>query len=99
MAPKKGGNIAEALWTGTAFFAASQSNTFASFLSKFFMYSVVLIVVMVIVGWVLRQVFGREMFSVSQIQCPAGSTAVEKCPGTGTPGCLHPSGNCEASLG
>jgi hypothetical protein len=99
MAPKKGGSIVEALWTGTAFFAASQSNTFASFLSKFFVYALVLIVGMMVLGWILRQVMGREMFSVAQIQCPAGSTSVEKCPGTETPGCLHPSGNCEASLG
>jgi hypothetical protein len=96
---KKGGGIVEALWTGTAFFAASNSNTFASFLSKFFVYALVLVVGMMVVGWVLRQVMGREMFSVAQIQCPAGSTSVEKCPGTGTPGCLHASGNCEASIG
>lgn len=96
---KKGGSIVEALWTGTAFFAASRSNTFLSFLSKFFLYAIVLIVGMMVVGFVLRQVMGREMFSVSQIQCPAGSSPTEKCPGTGTPGCLHPSGNCEASLG
>ena len=96
---KKGGGIVEALWSGTAVFAAVNSSTFASFLSKFFMYALVLIIGMVVVGWVLRQVTGREMFSVAQIQCPAGSSSVEKCPGTGTPGCLHPSGNCEASIG
>ena len=99
MAIKKGGGIVEALWTGTAFFAASRSNTFLAFLTKFFVYAIVLTVLMVIAGWVLGQWTGREFFSVAQIQCPAGSTAVEKCPGTGTPGCLHPSGNCEASLG
>jgi hypothetical protein len=52
-----------------------------------------------IVAWLVRTITGREMFSVAEIKCAPGSTAVEKCPGTGTPGCLHPSGNCEASLG
>lgn len=96
---KKGGGIVEALWTGTAFFAASRSSTFVAFLSKFFTYAIVLVVGMMVVGMVLRQVMGREMFSVTEIKCPAGSTSVEKCPGSDTPGCLHPSGNCEASLG
>jgi cytochrome b561 len=99
MAPKKGGGLIEALWSGTAVFAAVNSSTFLAFLSKFFVYALVLILGMMVVGWVLRQVTGREMFSVGQIQCPSGSSPVEKCPGTGTPGCLHASGNCEASLG
>jgi hypothetical protein len=96
---KKGGAFAEALWSGTAVFAALQSSTFFSFLSKFFLYSLVLIVGMVIVAFVFGGLTGREMFSVAEIRCPAGSSSVAKCPGTGTPGCLHPSGNCEASIG
>ena len=89
----------EGLWTGTAFFAASNAKTFADFVGQFLLYSLVLIVGFMLVAWVLRLVTGKEMFSVSQIQCPPGSNPVEKCPGTETPGCLHPSGNCEASLG
>lgn len=89
----------EGLWTGTAFFAASNAKTFAGFVGTFFVYSLVLVVGFMVVAWILRIVTGREMFSVAEIQCPPGSTAVEKCPGTSTPGCLHPSGNCEASLG
>jgi hypothetical protein len=96
---KKGGGFVEALWSGTAVFAAVNSPTFLSFLSKFLMYSVVLIVGMVVIAWAFGAITGREMFSVGQIQCPRGSSPTEKCPGTGTPGCLHPSGNCEASLG
>lgn len=99
MAAKKGGSIVEGLWTGTAVFAALKSTTFAGFVWSFIVYAVVLILGLMVVAWVLRVVTGREMFSVSEIKCPPGSTAVEKCPGTGTPGCLHPSGNCEASLG
>ena len=100
MAPKKGGSgIVEGLWAGTAVFAATKSRTFADFVTSFLVYSVVLIVGFMIVAWVIRTVTGREMFSVAEIKCAPGSSAVEKCPGTGTPGCLHPSGNCEASLG
>ena len=89
----------EGLWTGTAFFAASNAKTFAGFVGNFLVYSLVLVVGFMLVAWVLRLVTGREMFSVSQIQCPPGSTPTDKCPGTDTPGCVHPSGNCEASLG
>lgn len=99
MTKKGGSGIVEGLWAGTAVFAAVKSNTFAGFVQSFLVYAVVLILGFMVVAWVIRTVTGREMFSVSQIQCPPGSSAVEKCPGTGTPGCLHPSGNCEASLG
>ena len=99
MPAKKGGGLIEGLWTGTAVFAASNAKTFAGFVSTFLVYSLVLVVGFMLVAMVLRMVTGREMFSVGQIQCPPGSSSVEKCPGTSTPGCLHPSGNCEASLG
>lgn len=95
----RGGGLMEGLWAGTAFFAASNAKTYTDFLGKFFMYSLVLIIGFMLIAWVLRTVMGKEMFSVSQIQCPPGSSPTDKCPGTGTPGCLHPSGNCEASLG
>ena len=95
----KGGGVIEGLFTGTAFFAASNAKTFAGFVSSFLLYSVVLIVGFMIFAWLLKTLTGKEMFSVSEIKCAPGSSAVDKCPGTGTPGCLHPSGNCEASLG
>ena len=99
MAIKKGGGIVEGLWTGTALFAASNSKTFAGFVASFLLYAVVLVLGFMLVAWLLKAVTGKEMFSVGEIKCPPGSSHVEKCPGTGTPGCLHPSGNCEASLG
>ncbi len=100
MPHKKGGSIVEGLWAGTAVFAATKSRTFAEFVWSFVVYAVVLIVGLMVVAWVLRTVTGREMFSVSQIQCPPGSTAVKKCPGTSTAGCYYEgTGNCEASLG
>jgi hypothetical protein len=100
MPSKKGGGIMEGLWAGTAVFAASNSVTFAGFLGKYMVYALILIVIFMILG-MLMQTFGgpKEKFSVSEIKCPKGSTPTEKCPGTNTPGCVHPSGNCEASLG
>jgi preprotein translocase subunit SecG len=100
MPSKKGGGFMEGLWAGTAFFAAKNSTTFAGFVGKFMVYALVLVVVFMILGLVLQTITGKkEKFSVSDIKCPQGSTPTEKCPGTNTPGCLHPSGNCEATLG
>lgn len=97
MTKKNGGGLMEGLWTGTAFFAASNSRTFVGFVGNFLLYSLVLIVGFMLVAWVLRLVTGREMFSVAQIQCPPGSSP-GKCPGTDTEGCVTASGNCTASL-
>ena len=93
----KGGGLVEGLWTGTAFFAASNSKTFAGFVGNFLVYSLVLVLGFMLVAWLLRVVTGREMFSVAQIQCPAGSSP-GKCPGTATDGCVTATGNCTASL-
>jgi hypothetical protein len=98
MAKGKGGGLVEGLWTGTAFFAASNAKTFAGFVGNFLVYSLVLVVGFMLVAWVLRTLTGKEMFSVSQIQCPAGSSP-GKCPGTDTEGCVTAAGNCTASLG
>ena len=94
---KKGGGLLESLWTGTAFFAASNSKTFVGFVGNFLLYSFVLVVGFMIVAFVVRALTGREFFSVSQIKCPPGSSR-GKCPGTETEGCVTPSGNCTASL-
>lgn len=90
----------EGLWAGTAFFAATNSTTFAGFVGKFMVYALVIVVVFMILGMLLQTFTGRkEKFSVSDIKCPQGTTPTEQCPGTNTPGCVHPSGNCEATLG
>lgn len=87
----------EGLWTGTAFFAASNARTFAGFVGNFLVYSLVLILGFMVVAWILKAVTGKEMFSVSEIQCPPGSSP-GTCPGTQTKGCVTPSGNCAAGL-
>lgn len=99
MAVKKGGGFMEGLWAGTAVFAAANSKTFAGFLGKYMVYALILIVIFMILAMLLQTFTPKEKFSVSDIKCPKGSTPTEQCPGSNTPGCLHPSGNCEASLG
>jgi preprotein translocase subunit SecG len=100
MPSKKGGGFMEGLWAGTAVFAAANSKTFAGFLGKYMVYALVLVVIFMILAMLLQTFSGRkEKFSVEDIKCPKGSTPTQQCPGTTTPGCLHPSGNCEASLG
>ena len=94
---KKGGGIIEGLWTGTALFAATNSRTFAGFVSSFLLYAVVLIFGFMAVAWVLKAVTGKEMFTVAEIRCPEGSSP-GTCPGRSTKGCVTPSGNCTASL-
>lgn len=99
MAIKKGGGFMEGLWAGTAVFAAANSNTFAGFLGKYMVYALILVVIFMILAMLLQTFSPKEKFSVSDIKCPRGSTPTQQCPGSNTPGCLHPSGNCEASLG
>lgn len=89
----------EGLWAGTAVFAAANSNTFAGFLGKYMVYALILVVIFMILAMLLQTFSPKEKFSVSDIKCPRGSTPTQQCPGSNTPGCLHPSGNCEASLG
>jgi hypothetical protein len=95
MAPKKGGSgIVEGLWAGTAVFAATKSRTFASFITSFLVYAVVLMLFLAVLAWVMKAVGLRplEKFSVNEIQCQAGETPTNDC--YGERGCVKPSGNC-----
>lgn len=80
------------LWAGTGFFAALNSTTYAGFLTKFALYAVFLIIVVMVLGWLVRTVTGREFFAVSEIGCQAGETPTNNC--YGEKGCTKPSGNC-----
>lgn len=97
MASKKGGGIVEGLFTGTAFFAASNAKSFAGFVTTFLLYCAILLVGFMAIAYILRSVSGKEMFSVAEIKCPTGSSP-GICPGRSTRGCITPNGNCAASL-
>lgn len=78
MAKQKGGNLYGALWTGTAFFAASKARTYTDFLKSFAMYSLVVIAIMV-AGWFLMSALGREGFVQGAFgQCTNGGVVVEE---------------------
>ena len=95
MAPKKGGaGIVEALWAGTAVFAAVKAKTYTGLITSIVVYGVILMVVLAAAAWVLQTVGlqAREKFSVAEIQCQAGETPTNDC--YGEQGCMKPSGNC-----
>lgn len=89
---KKGGSIMAGLWAGTGLFAALNSSTYVSFLTKFAVYALFLILVLMVLGWLIRAVTGREFFAVAEIGCQAGETPTDNC--YGEKGCTKPSGNC-----
>jgi hypothetical protein len=91
MPAKKGGGLVEALWTGTAFYAASHADSFTGFLKSFAMYALVLIVGALVLAWVLGAVglMPRERFTIADIPCPQGSTPETR---NGESVCVTPSG-------
>jgi len=80
------------LWAGTGLFAALHSSTYTSFLTKFAVYALFLVLVMMVLGWLVRMVTGREFFAVAEIGCQAGETPTDDC--YGERGCKYASGNC-----
>lgn len=80
MSKQKGGNIFGALWTGTAFFAASKARTYADFLKAFAMYSVIVIALMVVAAYVVQMLgWKREGFVDGAFgKCTNGGVVVEE---------------------
>jgi len=92
---KKGGaGIVEALWAGTAVFAAVKAKTYTSLITSIVIYGAVLMVVLAAGAWVMKAIGLQvsEKFSVAEIQCQAGETPTSDC--YGEQGCLKPSGAC-----
>lgn len=95
MAPKKGGaGITEALWAGTAVFAAVKAKSYTGLITSIVIYGVILMVVLAGAAWLMKLVGlqARERFSVAEIQCQAGESPTSDC--YGEQGCVKPSGNC-----
>jgi len=95
-ATKKGGavGIVEALWAGTAVFAATKAKSYSGFITSVVIYGLVLIVVLAAASWVMKTIGLKplEKFSVAEIQCQAGETPTSDC--YGEQGCTKPSGAC-----
>jgi hypothetical protein len=81
MSKQKGGNVFGALWTGTAFYAASKAKSYTGFLKSFAMYSLVVIALM-FVAYVIAGALGltrREGFVAGAFgQCTNGGVVVEE---------------------
>jgi len=93
---KKGGaiGIVEALWAGTAVFAATKARTYSGFVTSVVIYGLVLMVVLAAAAWLMKTIGIQplEKFSVAEIQCQSGETPTSDC--GGEQGCVKPSGNC-----
>ena len=93
---KKGGavGIVEALWAGTAVFAATKAKSYTGFITSVVIYGVVLMVVLAAATWLMKTIGiqAMEKFSVSEIKCQQGETPTSDC--GGEQGCVMPSGNC-----
>jgi hypothetical protein len=93
-AKKGGAGITEALWAGTAVFAAVKARTYAGMITSVVLYSVILMAVLAAGAWLMKLVGlqAREKFSVAEIQCQAGESPTSDC--YGEQGCVKPSGAC-----
>jgi hypothetical protein len=92
---KKGGaGITEALWAGTAVFAATKAKSYSGFITSVVIYGAVLMVVLAAATWIMKSLGLRplEKFSVAEIKCQAGETPTADC--YGEQGCTKPSGAC-----
>jgi hypothetical protein len=92
---KKGGaGIVEALWAGTAVFAATKAKSYTGFITSVVIYGLVLMVVLAAASWLMKSLGFQplEKFSVAEIQCQAGESPTNDC--YGEKGCTKPSGAC-----
>jgi hypothetical protein len=72
---KGGAGITEALWAGTAVFAATKAKSYSGFITSTLIYGVVLLVVLAAGTWLLKTLglsMPKETF-VEGMPCPDGS--------------------------
>ena len=86
MAKKRGGaGITEALWTGTAVFAAMKSKSYTGFITSVVIYGIILILFLAAATWVMKAlgIQAREgMANGAFGQCPNGGSPVTQPDGT-----------------
>lgn len=74
--PKKGGaGIVEALWAGTAVFAATKARTYTGFITSVVVYGLILMLVLAVATWVLKTVglqVREKMTDIGALPCPPG---------------------------
>lgn len=76
-AKKGGAGIVEALWAGTAVFAATKAKSYTGFITSVVIYSIVLIIVLAAATWVMKALgiqMKEGMANGAFGQCPNGGT-------------------------
>ena len=75
---KKGGaGIVEALWAGTAVFAAVKAKTYTSLITSIIIYGVILMVVLAAGAWVMNTIgiqVREKMTDIGALPCPPGQS-------------------------
>jgi hypothetical protein len=78
-AKKGGAGIVEALWAGTAVFAATKAKSYSGFVTSLVVYSIVLIIVLAAATWVMKAL------GIQMKEGFAGKAAFGQCPNGGSP--------------
>ena len=76
---KKGGavGIVEALWAGTAVFAATKAKSYSGFITSVVIYGIVLIIVLAAASWVAKSLgieMREKMTDIGALPCPQGQS-------------------------
>lgn len=83
---KKGGaGITEALWTGTAVFAATKAKSYTGFITSVVIYGAILLVVLAAASWVMKALGFQTkegMANGAFGQCPNGGSATPQPDGS-----------------
>jgi hypothetical protein len=74
---QKGGNFVSALWTGTAFFAASRAKTFTGFLGDFLKYAIIIVLIM-LAFWMVLGVLGVARYEGFMVPVKPSAEGDEK---------------------
>ena len=87
MAKRKGGavGIVEALWAGTAVFAATKAKSYTGFMTSVVIYGVILLVVLAAASWVMKALgfqVKEGMANGAFGQCPNGGTPTPQADGS-----------------
>lgn len=98
MAKRKGGavGITEALWAGTAVFAATKSKTYTGFITSVLIYGVILVLFLAAATWVMKALgiqMREGMANGAFGQCPNGGSPTTQTDGTTK--CVTAAGNID----
>ena len=79
MKKKGGAGVVEALWAGTAVFAATKAKSYSGFITSVVIYGIVLMLVLTVAAWVAKAL------GIQMKEGFAGKAAFGQCPNGGSP--------------